>query len=60
VFREKTAVWLALTVGLVTLAVEGVRFARLERLRFLGTVVAMGVNVGLGLLVVAMKVAFAH
>jgi hypothetical protein len=53
-------VWLALTVGLVTLAVEGVRFARLERLRFPGTVVAMGVNVGLGLLVVAMKVAFAH
>jgi hypothetical protein len=60
VFRETTAVWLALSVGLLTLAVEGVRFARLENLRLLGTVVAMGVNLGLGLLVVAMKVAFAH
>ena len=31
VFRETTAVWLALGAGLVTLAAEGVRFARLER-----------------------------
>jgi hypothetical protein len=60
VFRETTAVWLALAVGLVTLAAEGVRFARLERLGPLGTIVAMAVNLALGLLVVAMKVAVAH
>jgi hypothetical protein len=59
-FRETTAVWIALGVGLVTLAVEGIRFARLERLGFLGTVAAMGVNLALGLLVVALKVAVAH
>lgn len=60
VFRETTAVWLAISVGLVTLAVEGVRFARIERLGLLGTLVAMGGNLALGLLVVALKVAVAH
>jgi hypothetical protein len=59
-FRETTAVWLAIGVGLVTLAAEGVRFARLERLGPAGTVAAMGLNVALGLLVVALKVAVAH
>jgi hypothetical protein len=59
-FKESAAVWLALAAGLVTLAAEGVRFARLERLGLLGTLVAMGLNVGLGLLVVALKVAVAH
>ncbi|HET7855921.1 MAG TPA: hypothetical protein VFL41_05640 [Gaiellaceae bacterium] len=60
VFREKTAVWLALSVGLLTLAAEGVRFARLERLGPVGTVVAMGANLALGSLVVLLKVAVAH
>jgi hypothetical protein len=59
-FRETTAVWLALAVGLVTLAAEGFRFARLEDLGPLGTLVAMAMNVALGLLVVALKVAVAH
>jgi len=60
IFRETTAVWVALGVGLVTLAAEGVRFARLERLRLAGTFAAMAINLALGLLVVAMKVALAH
>jgi hypothetical protein len=60
VFDENTAVWLALGVGLVTLAGEGVRFARLEHLGPTGTLVATGLNLGLGLLVVALKVALAH
>jgi hypothetical protein len=59
-FGETTAVWLALAVGLVTLTAEGVRFARLEGFGLVGTVVAMGLNLALGLLVVAMKVALAH
>ena len=58
--EETTAVWLALTVGLVTLAAEGVRFARLEGLGPVGTVAALGANLALGLLVVALKVALAH
>jgi len=60
VFTEHTAIYLALGVGLVTLAAEGVRFARLERLGFIGTLVAMALNLALGLLVVALKVAVAH
>jgi hypothetical protein len=60
VFREATAVWLALGVGLLTLAVEGIRFARFERLGLLGTAVVMGLNLALGLLVVALKVGVAH
>ena len=60
VFRETTAVWLALGAGLVTLGAEGVRFARLEHLGPARTVVATGLNLALGLLVVALKVLVAH
>jgi hypothetical protein len=60
VFRETTAVWLAMSVGLVTLAAAGVRFARLERLGPVGIVAAASINLALGLLVVAMKVLIAH
>ena len=54
------AVWLALAVGLVTLAVEGVRYARLEGFGSAGTVAAVTVNLALGSMVVALKVAIAH
>ena len=60
VFHETTAIWIALGVGLVTLAAEGIRFARLERLGPMGTVVAMAINLALGLVVVALKVLVAH
>lgn len=60
VFAENAAVWVALAIGLVTLAVEGLRFARFERLAFPGTVAAIGVNLALGLAVVALKVEVAH
>jgi hypothetical protein len=59
-FRETTAVWLALGVGLATLAAEGVRFARLEHLGRVGTLGAICANLAVGLLVVAMKIAVAH
>jgi hypothetical protein len=58
--RETTAVWLALAIGLVTLAVEGLRYARLVSFGRAGTLVAIVVNVSLGLLVVVLKVAVAH
>ena len=59
VFRETTAVWLAISVGLVTLAVEGVR--SLASSAWAGaTIGATGLNLALGLLVVAMKVLLAH
>jgi hypothetical protein len=59
-FRESTAVWLALGAGLLTLGVEGVRFARLERLGRSATAVVVGANLALGCLVVAMKAALSH
>jgi hypothetical protein len=60
VLAEPAAVWLALGIGLVTLAVEGLRFARLERLALPGTVMAMGLNLALGIAIVALKVEVAH
>jgi hypothetical protein len=59
-FRESTAVWIALGLGLATLAIQGVRYARLEHLSPLGTAVATAGNLALGLLVVLLKVAIAH
>lgn len=60
VFRETTAVWAALGLGLFTLGAEGVRFARLERFGLGATLVATGLNLTLGLFVVALKVLVAH
>jgi hypothetical protein len=60
VLHETAAVWLALTIGLFTLAAEGVRFARAEKLGLFGTLAAGGLTLALGLLVVALKVLIAH
>ena len=57
---ERNSIWLALALGLATLAVEGVRYARIEHLRPGATFVAVALNVGLGLLVVVLKVAVLH
>jgi hypothetical protein len=58
--RERTAIWLALGVGLAVLVVQGVRYARVEGLGRLGTVAAVAANLGLGLLVVGLKVVIFH
>src|SRR4051794_26878724 len=60
VLRENTAIWLALGIGLVTLALQGARYARLEKVGLLSTLTAIAANVGLGLLVVVLKAAIAH
>jgi hypothetical protein len=57
---ERNSIWLALALGLATLAVEGIRYARIEHLRPGGTFVAVAVNVALGLLVVLLKVVVLH
>jgi hypothetical protein len=59
-FSTRTAVWVAFGLGLVVLAVEGVTFARVERLGWLGTLVVVGTNVGLGVALVALKVFLTH
>jgi hypothetical protein len=60
VLAETTAIWLVIAIGLVTLAVEGLRYARLEGFGRAGTLVAISLNLALGLLVVALKVSVAH
>ena len=60
VFRPNRAVWLALGIGLVTLAVQGYRYARLEELTRWGTAISVALNLGLGLAIVALKVVVGH
>ncbi len=60
VLRPTRAVWLALGIGLFTLAVQGFRYARLEELGRWETVVSVGLNLGLGLAIVGLKVVVGH
>jgi hypothetical protein len=60
VLREATAIWLAVGVGVATLAVEGARFAALERVGRGMTVVVVALNILLGLSIVALKALVAH
>jgi membrane-associated PAP2 superfamily phosphatase len=60
ILRHETALWLAFGVGVLSLAVQGVRYARLERLSRTGAAVTIGLNLALGLVIVALKVAVTH
>jgi hypothetical protein len=60
VLREHTAVILAFTAGVSTLAVAGIRYSRLERLDTAGRLFVVAVNIGLGLLIVLLKAALSH
>jgi hypothetical protein len=60
ILRESTAAWLAMGFGLATLLVQGIRYARVERLGTLGTTVSVAVNLGLGLLIVGLKAGLGH
>jgi hypothetical protein len=60
ILSERNSIWLALALGLATLAAEGVRYARIEHLRSGGIFVAVALNVCLGLLVVLLKVVVLH
>jgi len=55
-----TSLWLAVGIGVTTLAVEGVRFARLEQLGARGTIFSVAINLGLGLTLVVLKAAVSH
>ena len=60
VVRESRAVWLALGLGVATLVVQGLRYARLEHVGRLGALVAVAVNVAVGLFIVGLKAFVAH
>jgi len=57
---EGTAVWLALGLGVATLGIEGLRYARLEHLGYARTLLTISVNVMLGAAIVALKIAVTH
>jgi hypothetical protein len=56
ILQESRATWLALGIGLLTLGIEGARYAHVERLGGLGTIATIAVNLALGGIVVALKV----
>ena len=56
----RAAVWVAFLLGLAVLAVQGVVFARVEHLRWLGTVTVVGINLGLGITLVGLKLFVSH
>jgi hypothetical protein len=60
VISTHAAVWTAFALGLGVLAVEGLLFARVERLGLLGTLFVVGANLSLGLLLVAIKLLVTH
>jgi hypothetical protein len=60
VLRETTAIRLALGIGLATLVVQGFRYAGVEGFSRAGTVVAVAVNLSLGLVIVGLEAALAH
>ena len=54
------AVWIAFGLGLGVLAVQGVIFARVERLGWAGTLLVVAANLSLGAVLVGLKVLVAH
>lgn len=60
VLRDATAVRVALLIGLATLGLQGVRYAGVEGFNRLGAIIAIAVNVSLGLVIVALEVGLAH
>ena len=60
VFGGRTALWLAVGTGVAALAVQGVRYARLERLSRMATIITVAVNVALGLVIALTKALLTH
>jgi hypothetical protein len=58
--NERAAVWLALGLGTAVLAGQAFVYARIERLGKLETGASVGVNLLLGLTVVALEASLAH
>jgi hypothetical protein len=56
----RTAVRLALGIGVATLAAQGLRYASVERLSRTGTLAVVAFNLALGLVLVVLEVRVAH
>lgn len=55
-----TAVWAAFGLGLAVLVVQGLVFARIERLSWFSTLLVVAANLSLGVALVALKVLVTH
>ena len=60
VLSTSVAAWAAFGTGLAVLVVQGLLFARVERLGALGTLAVVAANLGLGLVLAALKLALSH
>lgn len=60
ILSEDVAIWLAIGLGLGVLAVQGVVFARIEHLGRLATAVVVALNLGLGVLLIWLKLLVGH
>jgi hypothetical protein len=60
ILSTSAAVWTAFVFGLVVLGAQGIVFARFERLGATATIGVVAANVGLGLVLVALKVLVTH
>jgi hypothetical protein len=60
IVSERAALWLAVACGLGVLVTTGFAFARAERLGRLATLAIVAVNLGLGLVLVGLKLWVSH
>jgi len=60
VLAERTAVRLALWLGVAALTAQGIRYAQLERLRRSATFITVSLNLAIGLGLIALEVLIAH
>lgn len=60
ILEPNTSYWVALALGLGVLTLQGVRFARIERLGPVATLAVVAANVGLGLLLICLKLLVIH
>jgi hypothetical protein len=60
VIQDLTALWVAVGIGVAILTLQGVRYALLEHLSLIGTIVTVALNLTLGLVIVALKAIVAH
>jgi hypothetical protein len=60
VLSTQIAVWGALGLGLAVLAAQGFVFARIEGLSRVGTMAVVAANLGLGLLLIGLKLLLGH
>jgi hypothetical protein len=60
ILSTNLAVWVAVVLGLVVLCAQGITFARIERLGRLGTLAVVAANLGLGVLLVGLKLLVSH